>query len=208
MPGYFVTQDTYHAGALKGIWRICQQTMIDTYLTLRLARLCDSETPITVADTFNARVLPFLEAQGIAISRVLAHRGTEYCGQAQGHPCELCVAVENIDHIRKARRPSASASASTRSSCRNFTRWRRAGSSITSSRNCRLTLMTGSDTTTQSAPIRDADVQARRRCRPSLTCCRWPGQPVHLVGHPPRREAGLSNEVLASTLDCMVRRLP
>ena len=84
MPGYFVTQDTYHAGALKGIWRICQQTMIDTYLTLGLARLCDSETPITVADTFNARVLPFLEAQGIAISRVLAHRGTEYCGQAQG----------------------------------------------------------------------------------------------------------------------------
>src|SRR6201989_2446756 len=79
-PGYCVAQDTFYVGTLKGVGRVYQQTVIDTYSKLGFAKLYDSKTPITAADTLNDRVLPFFEAQGIAVSRVLTDRGTEYCG--------------------------------------------------------------------------------------------------------------------------------
>ena len=99
-PGYCVAQDTFYVGTLKGVGRIYQQTVIDTYAKVGFAKLYDSKTPITAADTLNDRVLPFFEAQGIAVSRVLTDRGTEYCGHPQSHPYELYLAVENIDHTR------------------------------------------------------------------------------------------------------------
>ncbi len=38
--------------------------------------------------------------------RVLTDRGTEYCGDAQKHPYELYLAIEDIDHTRtKAKSP-------------------------------------------------------------------------------------------------------
>jgi transposase InsO family protein len=105
-PGYCVAQDTFYVGTLKGVGRIYQQTVIDTYSKVGFAKLYDNKTPITAADTLNDRVLPFFEAQGIAVSRVLTDRGTEYCGHPQSHPYELYLAVENIDHTRtKARSP-------------------------------------------------------------------------------------------------------
>ena len=80
--------------------------MIDTYSKVGFAKLYDNKTPITAADTLNDRVLPFFEAQGIVVSRVLTDRGTEYCGHPQSHDYELYLAVENIDHTRtKARSP-------------------------------------------------------------------------------------------------------
>jgi transposase InsO family protein len=105
-PGYCVAQDTFYVGTLKGVGRVYQQTVIDTYSKVGFAKLYDSKTPITAADTLNDRVLPFFEAQGIAVSRVLTDRGTEYCGTPQSHPYELYLAVENIDHTRtKTRSP-------------------------------------------------------------------------------------------------------
>jgi transposase InsO family protein len=86
-PGYCVAQDTFYVGTLKGVGRVYQQTFIDTYSKLGFAKLYDSKTPITAADT-------------------LTDRGTEYCGQPQSHPYELYLAVENIDHTRtKANSP-------------------------------------------------------------------------------------------------------
>jgi len=99
-PGYCIAQDTFYVGTLKGVGRIYQQTVIDTYAKVGFAKLYDSKTPITAADTLNDRVLPFFEAQGIAVSRALTDRGTEYCGHPQSHPYELYLAVENIDHTR------------------------------------------------------------------------------------------------------------
>jgi transposase InsO family protein len=99
-PGYCAAQDTFYVGTLKGIGRIYQQSVSDTYSKVGFAKLYDSKTPITAADTLNDRVLPFCEAQGITFSRVLTDRGTEYCGHPQSHPYELYLAVENIDHTR------------------------------------------------------------------------------------------------------------
>jgi transposase InsO family protein len=105
-PGYCLAQDTFYVGTLKGVGRVYQQTVIDTYAKVGFAKLYDSKTPITAADTLNDRVLPFFEAQSIAVSRVLTDRGTEYCGHPQSHPYELYLAVENIDHTRtKAKSP-------------------------------------------------------------------------------------------------------
>ena len=105
-PGYCVAQDTFYVGTLKGVGRVYQQTVIDTYSKIGFAKLYDTKTPITAADMLNDRVLPFFEEHEIAVSRVLTDRGTEYCGKPESHPYELYLAVENIDHTRtKARSP-------------------------------------------------------------------------------------------------------
>lgn len=105
-PGYCVAQDTFYVGTLKGVGRVYQQTVVDTYSKVGFAKLYDSKTPITAAETLNDRVLPFFQEQGIAVSRVLTDRGTEYCGNPQSHEYELYLALENIDHTRtKARSP-------------------------------------------------------------------------------------------------------
>jgi transposase InsO family protein len=44
--------------------------------------------------------VPFFDAHGIAVSRILTDRGTEYCGTPERHAYELYLAVENIDHSR------------------------------------------------------------------------------------------------------------
>src|ERR1700758_5811193 len=105
-PGYCLAQDTFYVGTLKGVGRVYQQTVIDTYSKLGFAKLYDSKTPITAADTLNDRVLPFFDEHEIVVSRVLTDRGTEYCGRPQSHEYELYLAVENIDHTRtKANSP-------------------------------------------------------------------------------------------------------
>jgi transposase InsO family protein len=105
-PGYCGAQDTFYVGTLKGVGRIYQQTFIDTYAKVGFAKLYDRKTPLTAADLLNDRVLPFYEAHGSPLSRVLTDRGTEYCGGPDHHEYELYLAVEDIDHTRtKARRP-------------------------------------------------------------------------------------------------------
>ena len=85
---------------MKGVGRVYQQTVIDTYSKLGFAKLYDEKTAITAAEVLNDRVIPFVEEHDIRVSRVLTDRGTEYCGQPQSHPFELYLAVENIDHTR------------------------------------------------------------------------------------------------------------
>src|SRR5437899_7537139 len=85
---------------MKGVGRIYQQTFIDTYAKGAFAKLYDRKTPITAAEILNDRVLPFFEDHGIALSRVLTDRGTEYCGNPEHHEYELYLAVEDIDITR------------------------------------------------------------------------------------------------------------
>src|SRR6187401_3740044 len=116
-PGYCGAQDTFYVGHLKGVGRVYQQTFIDTYSKVACAKLYDRKTPITAAEILNDRVLPFFEGHGIALSRVLTDRGTEYCGNPEHHEYELYLAVEDVDHSRtktKSRKPMESSSASTK----------------------------------------------------------------------------------------------
>jgi transposase InsO family protein len=105
-PGYCGAQDTFYVGTIKGVGRVYQQTFVDTYSKVAFAKLYEQKTPITAADLLNDRVLPFFEDHEIRLLRVLTDRGTEYCGDAQKHPYELYLAIEDIDHTRtKAKSP-------------------------------------------------------------------------------------------------------
>ena len=104
-PGYCGAQDTFYVGTLKGVGRIYQQTVIDTYTKVAFAKLYDRKTPITAAEILNDRVVPFFDDHGIRLCRVLTDRGTEFCG-SESHEYELYLAVEDIDHTRtKAKSP-------------------------------------------------------------------------------------------------------
>ncbi len=139
-PGYLGSQDTFHVGALKGVGRIYQQTFIDTYSKVAAAKLYDRKNALVAADMLNDRVLPFFEAHGIPLLRVLTDRGTEYCGAREHHEYQLYLAVEDIDHSETKTRspsPTASANASTKPSCRSSTRSpsvRRSTTALTNSR--------------------------------------------------------------------------
>jgi hypothetical protein len=98
-PGYCGAQDTFYVGTLKGVGRVYQQTVIDTYAKVAFAKLYDRKTPITAAEILNDRVVPFFDEHSIRLSRMLTDRGTEFCG-AQSHEYELDRAVEDIDHRR------------------------------------------------------------------------------------------------------------
>ena len=99
-PGYCGAQDTFYVGNMKGVGRIYQQTFIDTYSKVAFAKLYDRKTPITAAELLNDRVVPFFDARGIPLNRILTDRGTEYCGNPEHHEYELYLAVEDIDHTR------------------------------------------------------------------------------------------------------------
>lgn len=105
-PGYLGAQDTYYVGNIKGVGRIYQQTFIDTYSKVALAKLYDRKHAITAADMLNDQVLPFFEEHGVALLRVLTDRGSEYCGNRESHEFELYLDLEGIDHTRtKAKSP-------------------------------------------------------------------------------------------------------
>jgi transposase InsO family protein len=105
-PGYLISQDTFYVGYLKGVGRIYQQTVIDTYSSVAFGKVYTAKIPVTAADLLNDRVLPFFEDQGIPVLRVLTDRGTEYCGSPDKHPYELYLQLNEIEHTKtKAKSP-------------------------------------------------------------------------------------------------------
>jgi hypothetical protein len=105
-PGYLIAQDTYYVGTIKGVGRIYQQTVIDTYSKVAFAKLYTSKTALVAADMLNDKVIPWFDAQDVRVLRVLTDRGTEYCGKIEHHEYQLYLAIEDIDHTRtKARSP-------------------------------------------------------------------------------------------------------
>ena len=104
--GYLGSQDTFYVGTIKGVGRIYQQTFIDTYSAVAFAKLYITRQPINSANLLNDQVLPFFNQHEIPLLRVLTDRGTEFCGRADAHDCELFLALNDIEHSRtKAKGP-------------------------------------------------------------------------------------------------------
>ncbi len=99
-PGYLLSQDIYYVGTIKGVGKIYQQTVIDTYSRVAEAKLYTDKTPITSADILNDRVIPFFAEHKIDILRILTDRGTEYCGTLENHAFQLYLSVEGIEHTK------------------------------------------------------------------------------------------------------------
>jgi hypothetical protein len=105
-PGYLGAQDTYYVGNIKGVGRIYQQTFIDTYSKVVVAKVYDRKNALTAADILNDKVLPFFEEHGLRLLRVLTDRGTEYNGKREHHEYSLYLTLEDIDHSKtKTRHP-------------------------------------------------------------------------------------------------------
>jgi transposase InsO family protein len=105
-PGYLLAQDTFYVGYLKGVGRIYQQSVIDTYSSVAQAKLYTGKVPITAADILNDRVTPFFEEHQVPVLRILTDRGTEYCGRLDQHPYQLYLELNEIEHTRtKAKSP-------------------------------------------------------------------------------------------------------
>ncbi|NIO28602.1 MAG: helix-turn-helix domain-containing protein [Candidatus Latescibacteria bacterium] len=99
-PGYLGSQDTFYVGTMKGVGRIYQQTYVDTYSSHAICKLYDRKTALVAADLLNDRVLPFYEAEGIPILRILTDRGTEFCGNVERHEYQLYLALNDIEHTK------------------------------------------------------------------------------------------------------------
>lgn len=80
--------------------RIYQQTFIDTYAKVAMAKLYDRKNALGAADLLNDRVFPFFEEQGVPLLRILTDRGSEYCGNREYHEYELYLQVEGIEHTK------------------------------------------------------------------------------------------------------------
>ena len=105
-PGHLGSQDTFYVGNLKGVGRVYQQTFVDTYSKVAMAKLYDRKNALVAADMLNDRVLPFFEEHEIPLMRILTDRGSEYCGNREHHEYQLYLAIENIDHSKtRARSP-------------------------------------------------------------------------------------------------------
>ena len=105
-PGYLLSQDTFYVGYIKGVGRIYQQSVIDTYSAVAFAKLYTAKVPVTAADILNDKVAPFFENHMIPILRVLTDRGTEYTGAPERHLFELYLQMNDIEHtVTKAKSP-------------------------------------------------------------------------------------------------------
>lgn len=105
-PGYLLSQDTYYVGDLKGVGKIYQQTVIDTYSKNVFVKLYDRKNALVAADILNDKVLPWYEEQDIRILRILTDRGVEYCGNREHHEYQLYLTIEEIEHTKtKVRSP-------------------------------------------------------------------------------------------------------
>ena len=74
--------------------------MIDANSSHVFAKLYLSKVPMTAVDVLNDRVLPFYEEHGVEIEHLLTDNGREHCGRPVGHPLELYLAIQQIQHRR------------------------------------------------------------------------------------------------------------
>jgi len=74
--------------------------VIDANSSHVFAKLYLSKVPMTAVDVLNDRVLPFYEEHGVEIEHLLTDNGREYCGRPVGHPFELYLAIQQIQHRR------------------------------------------------------------------------------------------------------------
>jgi hypothetical protein len=104
-PGYLRSQDTFYGGTFKGVGRVYQKTLVDTYSKIAFAKLYTTKTPITSAGLLNDKVLPFFEQHDLPMLRILTDRGTEFCGKVEQHDYQSYLALNDIDHTKKTQSP-------------------------------------------------------------------------------------------------------
>lgn len=99
-PGYLGLQDTFYVGTLIDVGRIYQQIFIDVFSNVAFAKIYTTKMPITAADLFNDRVLPFYARHHIAMRRILTESDAEFLGRLEDNEYQLYLAVNGIQHTK------------------------------------------------------------------------------------------------------------
>jgi transposase InsO family protein len=97
-PGYLCAQDTYYVGHIKEIGKIYQQTFIDTYSRLALAKVYTEKNSLVAAEMLNDKVILFFDNEQVVLLRILTERGSEYNGHKERHVYDLYLNLEDIEH--------------------------------------------------------------------------------------------------------------
>jgi transposase InsO family protein len=106
--GQLVAMDTFMVGNLKGIGKIYLQTAVDCHSRFAFGHLYTSKIPVTAVHVLNQKILPFFEEHECPIVTILTDNGREYCGKMDGHPFELFLQLEDIEHrTTPIRRPQS-----------------------------------------------------------------------------------------------------
>ena len=104
-------QDSYYVGYIKGVGKIYQQTVIDTYSNVGFAKVYTEKNALVAADMLNSKVLPFFDEEQMRVLRILTDRGSEYCGKTEQHPFQLFLHLNDIEHSKtKAYHPQTNGS--------------------------------------------------------------------------------------------------
>ena len=107
-PGDLVAVDTFFVGTLKGVGKVCLQTVLDTFSRMAWGHFYTSKLPVTAVHVLNNRVLPFFDEHGIPIRTVLSDNGRKFWGRPDKHPYEIFLQLEDIEHrTTKVRRPQS-----------------------------------------------------------------------------------------------------
>ena len=107
-PGELLNQDTFYRGTLKGVGKVYVQVVVDAFCSLAFAKVYTSKMPVTAAELLYERVPPFYEALGVEVKAILTDNGREFCGRPESHPCELMLALHDVEHrTTKVRSPRA-----------------------------------------------------------------------------------------------------
>jgi hypothetical protein len=73
---------------------------------MAFVKLYDRKNALVAADFLNDRVIPWYDEHEVKLLRILTDRGTEYCGNRERHEFQLYLAIEDIDHSKtKAKSP-------------------------------------------------------------------------------------------------------
>ena len=142
--GQLVAIDTFMVGNLKGIGKIYLQTVVDCHSRYAFGHLYTSKVPVTSVHVLNDKVLPFFEEHECPVLTILTDNGCEYCGRMDGHPFELFLQLEDIEHrMTLVRCPQNNGIVERlhKTFWRNISELRGGLSLIKTCRKCKLTLM-------------------------------------------------------------------
>ncbi|EMM81812.1 hypothetical protein LEP1GSC037_5451 [Leptospira interrogans str. 2006001854] len=89
-------------GTIKGVGRIYQQTFIDSYSKVAMAKFYDRKNALVAADMLNDKVVPWFEEEGVRLLRILTDRGPNIV-EIESIMNSNCSLLWKISTIRKQR---------------------------------------------------------------------------------------------------------
>jgi transposase InsO family protein len=96
-------------GNLKGIGKIYLQAAAGCHSRFAFGRLYASKVPAAAVHVLNEKALPLSGEHECPAVSILTGNGGEYCGRMDGHPFELFLQPECVEHkTAKAGRPQSS----------------------------------------------------------------------------------------------------